>query len=79
MRAFGSERGFACPRSPFGDCIVPHKLGTEDSFCMEYSEHGNVADKWNWRTTALWIGPPTEISIMLILLVAGYVIYRGLS
>ena len=46
---------------------------------MEYSEHGNVADKWNWRTTALWIGPPTEISIMLILLVAGYVIYRGLS
>ena len=46
---------------------------------MEYSEHGNVADKWNWRTIALWIGPPTEISIMLILLVAGYVIYRGLS
>jgi hypothetical protein len=44
---------------------------------MDHSKHGVIADKLSWRTLSPWIVPPLVIPIVLILLVAGYVLYQG--
>lgn len=46
---------------------------------MDYPGHRVEGEKWRWRTLGPWIGPPGEITIMLSLMVAGYVLIQGLN
>jgi len=46
---------------------------------MDYPGPRIDGEKWSWRTLGPWIGPPAEISIMMILMVAGCVLIQGLN
>ena len=40
-------------------------------------DHKFVAESWTWRTFASWLVPPLVLPIMLIVLLAGYVIFHA--
>ena len=40
-------------------------------------DHKFVAETWTWRTVASWFAPPLVLPIMLIVLLAGYVIFHA--
>jgi hypothetical protein len=40
-------------------------------------DHKFVAENWTWRTFVSWFAPPLVLPIMLIVLLAGYVIFHA--
>jgi hypothetical protein len=62
-----------------GDRVVAPQTGSGYRGSMSYETSGQkvVAEKWSWRALSPWTEPPLVIPIILILLIAGYVLFYG--